>query len=317
MLVHEYVRPRPREYDGPLVTVVIATYNRSEVLRYALRSALDQSYRSLEVIVAGDGCTDDSEQVVASFGDPRVRWINLEANTGNQAGPNNAALEIANGELIAYLGHDDMWRRDHVALLVAAVERGADLAYTVADSIFSQGRAAGRRFTCQPVGEPALPGTVMHRRSLYEQGVRWPDWRESVDAPDYAFFQRMVAAGARIARVPVLTLVKFPASARRNVYRERRSREQERFERRMNRRGFVAREVATGIALLPLRARTRLPVDQAQYTKPGALVAELRRFRGLEGDPLGDGEGARPAGVASAEVESPEPEREHDRGASR
>ncbi|HEX8054035.1 MAG TPA: glycosyltransferase family 2 protein [Thermoleophilaceae bacterium] len=283
MLADEYVRPRPRASDGPLVTVVIPTYNRSEVLRHALRSVLDQSYRRLEVIVAGDACTDDSEEVVASFADPRVTWVNLEVNTGSQGGPNRAALEIANGELVAYLGHDDLWRRDHVALLVADIQRsGADVTYGACDSVFSQGRIAGRRFTCPPLGEPALPSSVMHRRSMCERGAEWRDWRETVNAPDYAFFESLVAAGAKLSRVPALTAVKFPASARRNVYREHRSREQERFARRMNGRAFVAWEILTGLLLLPLRRRTRLPIDQRAYTEPGELVTALRRVRGLE-----------------------------------
>jgi glycosyltransferase involved in cell wall biosynthesis len=86
ILREAYLRPLPRAPDGPLVTVVIATYNRSAVLRYALASALRQSYRRLEVLVVGDACTDDSSEVVASFGDPRVRWINLPSNSGSQAG---------------------------------------------------------------------------------------------------------------------------------------------------------------------------------------------------------------------------------------
>lgn len=283
MLADEYVRRRPRAEDGPLVTVVIPTYNRSEVLRYALRSALEQSYERLEVIVAGDGCTDDSEHVVASFADPRVKWMNLEVNTGNQSGPNRAALEIATGELIAYLGHDDLWRRDHVAILVADIDRsGADVSYTACDSVFSQGRVAGRRFTCPPLGEPSLPLALMHRRSMIERGAHWRPWRETVDAPDYAFFMSLVAAGARLSRVPALTAVKFPAAARPKLYREHRSREQERFSRRIDGRAFVAREILTGILLLPLRRRTRLPIDQSRYTEPGELVADLRRFRGLE-----------------------------------
>jgi glycosyltransferase involved in cell wall biosynthesis len=283
MLADEYARRRPRALDGPLVTVVIPTYNRSEVLRHALRSALEQSYRRLEVIVAGDACTDGSAEVVASFADPRVRWLNLEVNSGNQAGPNRAALEVANGELIAYLGHDDLWRRDHVACLVADIERsGADVTYSACDSVFSQGRVAGRRFTCPPLGEPALPSSVMHRRSMCERGAEWRDWRETVHAPDYAFFESLIAVGARLSRVPVMTAVKFPASARRNVYREHRSREQERFSRRMNSRAFVAREILTGLLLLPLRRRTRLPVDQGEYTDPGELVTALRRVRGLD-----------------------------------
>lgn len=283
MLADEYVRPRPRAEDGPLVTVIIATYNRSEVLRHALRSVLDQSYGNLEVIVAGDACTDDSEDVVKSFGDPRVRWLNLEENSGNQAGPTNAGLDVARGELIAYLNHDDLWRRDHVALLVADMERtGAEVSHTACDSVYSVGRLAGRRFTCPPLGEPQVPSATMHRRSTIEDGARWPDWRATVETPDHVFLRSLVAGRVRLSRVPVLTVVKFPAIARRNLYRERRSREQERFSRLMGSRSFVAREILTGIALLPLRHRTRAAVDRTKSTKPGAMIANHRRFRGLE-----------------------------------
>jgi len=77
---------------SPRVTVIVATYNWSTVLPYAIASVLDQTMRDFELLVVGDGCTDDSEQVVAGIRDPRVRWINLPANTGHQFGPNNRGL---------------------------------------------------------------------------------------------------------------------------------------------------------------------------------------------------------------------------------
>ena len=55
----------------PRVTVVVATYNRSNVLRYALDSLVAQSHSDWEAVIVGDRCTDDSEAVVASFGDAR------------------------------------------------------------------------------------------------------------------------------------------------------------------------------------------------------------------------------------------------------
>ena len=67
----------------PLVTVIIATYNRSSVLPFAVGSALGQTFRNLEVLVVGDGCTDDSEAVVTAIDDPRLRWIDLPENTGH------------------------------------------------------------------------------------------------------------------------------------------------------------------------------------------------------------------------------------------
>ena len=53
----------------PLVTVVCATFNSSAILKLALRSLLDQDLSDFEAWVVGDACTDDSEEVVASFQD--------------------------------------------------------------------------------------------------------------------------------------------------------------------------------------------------------------------------------------------------------
>ena len=61
----------------PHVTVVMATHNWSTVLPYSIGSVLRQTFSDFELLVVGDGCTDDSESVVAAVGDPRVRWINF------------------------------------------------------------------------------------------------------------------------------------------------------------------------------------------------------------------------------------------------
>jgi glycosyltransferase involved in cell wall biosynthesis len=72
----------------PLLTIIIPTFNWSTVLPYSIGSVLRQTFSDFEVLVVGDGCTDDSEAVVKAVGDKRVRWINLPANTGHQSGPN-------------------------------------------------------------------------------------------------------------------------------------------------------------------------------------------------------------------------------------
>jgi glycosyltransferase involved in cell wall biosynthesis len=56
----------------PQVTVIIPTYNRSQTLACALRSLRLQTFEDFEVWAVGDGCTDESEQVVASFHDSRL-----------------------------------------------------------------------------------------------------------------------------------------------------------------------------------------------------------------------------------------------------
>src|SRR3954469_5228985 len=117
--------PRRGAWQGssvPRVTVIIATYNWSNVLPYSIGSVLRQTFTDFELLVVGDGCTDDSEQVVASIDDPRVRWINLSANTRHQSGPNNEGLRQARGMLIAYLGHDDLWLPHHLEAHIKAIE---------------------------------------------------------------------------------------------------------------------------------------------------------------------------------------------------
>jgi glycosyltransferase involved in cell wall biosynthesis len=115
----------------PIVSVVIATYNWSSVLRFAIASVLAQSFRDFELLVVGDCCSDDSETVVRSFNDNRVSWHNLEENYGNQFGPNNQGLALACGRYIAYLGHDDLWHPDHLTVGVRAHrgDRSAGSAY--------------------------------------------------------------------------------------------------------------------------------------------------------------------------------------------
>jgi glycosyltransferase involved in cell wall biosynthesis len=284
VLADAYVRPRPRAEDGPLVTAIIAAYNRSEVLRYALDSAIGQSYRNLEILVIGDACTDDSEQVVRAAGDPRVRWMNLEENVGSQAGPNQAGLEAARGELIAYLGQDDVWRRDHVALLVADIERtGADVSSAVPSIIWPK-PVPVRKLESPRAGESVPTPALMHRRAAGLAAGGWRDHRESVLAPDADFIDRLRRSGARFSRVRAVSLLKFASALRRNSYRERRSDEQAAGSRRVDSPWFAAREVVAALASIPLRpwfGRQAYVPDELR-ARPGGVIAEYRRIRGLQ-----------------------------------
>jgi glycosyltransferase involved in cell wall biosynthesis len=93
---------------APRVTVIISTFDWSTVLPYSIGSVLMQTFRDFELLVVGDGCSDDSGHVVNAVADARVRWINLPS---------------------AYLGHDDLWLPHHLECMVAALDaQRADLA---------------------------------------------------------------------------------------------------------------------------------------------------------------------------------------------
>lgn len=218
----------PADLPAPRVTVVMATYNYAEVLEYSIGSVLDQTFHDFELLVVGDGCTDDSERVVTAIGDRRVQWVNLE-RTGHQVGPNNEGLRRARGAIVAYLGHDDLWLPNHLELLMGAFDAGATAAHT---SVFRAG--PGR--PCFVAPEPGWsytrgaripPTSFATRRS---QAVEVGGWRDATKTgyldPECDFLARVCDVAGPPTWVPRLTCVKLNAIERHNVYRDRPTHEQ-------------------------------------------------------------------------------------------
>ena len=261
------------------------------MLRHAVRSVLWQTYPHFELLVIGDGCTDDSEEVVASFGDERVRWHNLKTNTGSQTAPNNAGIERARGEYLAYQGHDDVWHPHHLAAVLAAIQRAdADLAYSLTEVIGPRGSRtryiAGARVPELSRGTWIAPASMLHRTELARKLGGWQTWKDGGGPPDRVFLERMRAGGARLVRAEALDVFKFPSGLRQDSYRRKASDEQERYVRRIEReRLFIERELAGCMLryLSPLKPRLDRPEPTAtELADPEAFFAYLRRVRGLD-----------------------------------
>jgi glycosyltransferase involved in cell wall biosynthesis len=92
----------------PLVTAVIPTYRRPELVLRAVNCALGQTYRNMEVVVVVDGPDAEVEAVLASVADERLRVVVNEVNSG-QALCRNLGVRHAKGEWIAFLDDDDFW----------------------------------------------------------------------------------------------------------------------------------------------------------------------------------------------------------------
>ncbi len=277
----------------PLVSVVIATYNWSSVLRHAIRSVLWQTHSNLELLVIGDACTDDSEQVVASFGDERVRWRNLEQNSGSQAVPNSIGLEMAEGDYVAYQGHDDVWHPKHLATTVSHMQReSADLAFGLAE-VLGPPESRVRSLSGLDVdpgdirlGNWVPPTSLVHETDLGRRIGGWRTWEEGNGPPDINFLGRAQSAARRTIRVPALTAFKFPSVMRPNSYRERPSHEQRTYVQRIEgERLLIERELAA-LALRRISPRKER-LETGEFLKPlgedpGTLYAWVRRVRGLD-----------------------------------
>ena len=92
----------------PLVSVVIPSYNRARVLRRSIDSVLGQSYKNIECIVVDDNSNDNTEDIIKSYNDKRLKYVKLSKNLG-ACRARNVGIEKSKGEYIAFQDSDDEW----------------------------------------------------------------------------------------------------------------------------------------------------------------------------------------------------------------
>lgn len=298
------------EASAPRVSILTATYNRSNVLRLVIETVRRQTVTDWEWIIVGDACTDDTVDVVRSFDDPRIRFINLERGYGEQSGPNNEALRLSRAPHIAYLHHDDLWLPDHLEVTLAALRvTGADFVFSLAESIHPG--ASPRLLGGSPTERymPYLfvpPSAWVLRRAVIEEFGPWRSARDCYEAPSEDLLFRVWRAGKDMRLVPRLTVLVITAGLRPGVYARRDTWEQEGFVARMRDEvdfrerelsnlalgyaasqftfgpalGMIAknsvRRALTALGLRPIAVRRFL-----QYGRKGAMFNDLRRRRGL------------------------------------
>lgn len=109
-----------------LVSVVIPTYNHAHFLGRALQSVTSQSYSRWEALVIDNHSHDNTDEVVASFGDTRIRIFKIH-NNGVIAASRNLGIREAKGSLIAFLDSDDLWYPAKLERCVKRLDDGCDL----------------------------------------------------------------------------------------------------------------------------------------------------------------------------------------------
>lgn len=203
----------------PLVSVVIPAYNAAATIETALRSALDQTVREIEVLVVDDGSTDATLPTVQRLlsADDRVQLLRQTTRGGvNRA--RNAALERARGRWIAVLDADDWYDPERLEILLAT---NADRYDLIADS---QVLHEAERQRVRPVlaedqvlGPADIVGSKLDMRKRGGLGMLKPVIRKSMlDAGPTRYVESMRVGGDFVflmdclARSPRLLLVSRP-----------------------------------------------------------------------------------------------------------
>jgi Glycosyl transferase family 2 len=228
--VENAVNAGPNNTGNPVVSVVIAAYNRSNVLRYAIQSVIDSTFADWELIVVGDHCTDDTADCVAAFDDSRIRFVNLPINSGDQSGPNNAGVTLARGRYVAFLNQDDLYLPHHLASCVAALDT-SDADIVLAPCIIAHPQtdpdqmAFGRFSICCVAGprgydpfEFYSASSWMFRRSLMDKLGPWPRPNSVVVTTSQAWLFRAWRTGAILRGMPRVGVMLIFSGERKSSY---------------------------------------------------------------------------------------------------
>ncbi len=205
-----------------LVSFIIPIYDRTDMLRTAIRSALDQTVRNIEVILVTDGSPEETLSVVNEFsGEPNVRIFNYPCSSGNAVRGRNKGISEARGRYIAFLDSDDMATQDRLDKCLPLLESGqADVVYGSWQAIMDGGRVMSDITDGQIIYSPdadfvmlldsCIPcqSTVILRKDLFEKaGFLKTDmqYRE-----DHELWVRLAYFGAVFKSVPnILTKLRL------------------------------------------------------------------------------------------------------------
>lgn len=212
------------------VSVIIPTWNRATHLRAAITSVLQQTYPVHEILVCDDGSTDESEAVVRSFDDSRLRWL-PGPHAGRPAVPRNRGLAASEGEWIAFLDSDDEWLRGKLARQFASLQQLAcRAACSNAFGVKPDGQQAGRVVAWRKnrIGfkdllkrNHVVCSSVIIHRSLLASVAGFPEQPLLTACEDYALWLR-VSTQTDFAFVAD-TLVRYnddPEMSLRNINRD-------------------------------------------------------------------------------------------------
>lgn len=201
--------PNKHSNNNPLISVRIPTYNRGKILtERTIPSVLRQTYQNFEIVIVGDHCTDNTEDLIKNLDDDRIKFYNLPKRGKYPNNPNdrwmvagtvpaNKAVELCSGDWIAPLDDDDEFSADHLEVLL---NHASEHKYEIVYGIIEMEKFAGK---WENLGSSPLKcGGICHLSVLYNSKLKFfkydiNAWKYGEPA-DWNMWRRMKEAGVRI-----------------------------------------------------------------------------------------------------------------------
>ena len=198
---------------NPQVSIIIPTYNRAEDLKRALQSVFDQTFTDWEVLVVDNHSIDNTDSLIESFNDPKIRLLKIH-NEGVIAASRNLGLKHALGEYVAFLDSDDWWRPQKLEVSIKYLERGADVVYHRLFRVKnSNQRIFWRVVPARNIKSPvfvdlivncnAIPNSsVVVRKQILDEIQGFAEDRELIAAEDYDAWLRVAKISEKFQKIP-------------------------------------------------------------------------------------------------------------------
>ena len=222
----------------PEATVIVPTHEHATTLPHAVRSALRQTVADIELVIIGDGATEDTRSAAETLAasDPRVRFEAHPKSPGQGFLYRHEAVRQAKAEAVFYLSDDDLWYPEHIEM-VGELLRSAEFAVALTISVSpdrprikSPTDLTMRHYQDKLRERAAIVqlSATAHTREGYR---RVPlGWR--VTDPEHSDFWRefVTTPGLRLASAPRPTVLQFTSPPRADMTPEDRAAELERWE---------------------------------------------------------------------------------------
>lgn len=181
--------------QGPLISIVLPTYNGSKYISESIQSCIDQSYHNWELIVVDDKSTDNTAEIVLAYvtKDPRIKLIRHEQNK-KLPGALNTGFSHSKGEYLTWTSDDNLYEPEALQLMVDYLQLHAACGMVYCDMklIDEKGGIVGEASMKQPeqldVGN-CIGACFMYRRSIYEIVGSYADDMFLVE--DYEYWLRV------------------------------------------------------------------------------------------------------------------------------
>jgi glycosyltransferase involved in cell wall biosynthesis len=197
------------EAAQPLVSVVIPTYNHAHFLGRALQSVLDQTYSNWEVIVIDNHSQDNTDQVIRSFDNSRIKTLKIH-NNGVIAASRNAGIDASRGDWVAFLDSDDLWYPCKLAIAVEGILEDPTVDVFSTDEFLVNEITGNKRVLeygpCSSSlykellleGNRFSPSAALVRSDfLNRMNIQFRENKEFVTAEDYDLWMLLARAGAK------------------------------------------------------------------------------------------------------------------------